>query len=404
MSSKTPATLIESPHALASGVMVSTHAQRGHFHTEDFDTDDQAVQHAYDAMIADPSLPRTLILDAPDRPFAFAGPLDIWQSHCRVTSTGGPTIVPAPGYTGPLITSGRRELTERGEDGLICDVTIDHLWLDGKNQSLGIKLKHLQLSTIHDLHVRNTDGPGLWLSNYCIENLFSNLVLSDECGNADLPALLLQPESDEHLEGAAHGNITVNSTNFSGTMIHFPANDALRIGTGPAQIEIGRRQRKIQFTGCFFHSHGRCTRPVVTLAEAYEITFVGTQMLRWSKAGPVMQLGTPEARFPTGIVMVSHCIFGAENGDASAGIHTVNVQTTGPCLAAFGNCFGSMERRLAHAVNWGDQPGKSAAWGANAVNVAAQPHVGVLPANADASPFASPSALPSASSSGEVIA
>ncbi len=372
----------------APGVIVSTLAGRGHFHASDFDSDDRAVQHAYDAMITDPHLPRTLILDAPDRPFRFAGPLEIWQSHCRVTSTGGPTITPRAGYTGALITSARREGTQRGEDGLICDVVLDHLWLDGQNRCLGIKLKHLQLSTIHDLHVRNTDGPGLWLSDYCIENLFSNLVLSDECGNADLPALLIEPESNEQLDGADHGNITVNSTNFTGTMIHFPANDALRIGTGPAEVQIARRQRKIQFSGCFFHSHGRATRPVVTLAEAYEIAFVGTQMLRWSKDGAVMQLGTSEARYPTGIVMVSHCIFGSQEGGTCAGIHTRNVQTTGPCLAAFGNSFGSMEKRLAHAVDWGDQEGKSAAWAGNAVNVHDRPHVGVLPAQADALPFA----------------
>lgn len=375
--------------SLTTGVIVSTVAGRGHFHTADFESDDQAAQHAYDAMIADPHLPRTLILDAPDRPLAFAGPLTIWQSHCRVTSTGGPTITPAAGYTGPLISSARREATERGEDGLICDVAIDHLWLDGHNQCLGIKLKHLQLSTIHDLHVRNTDGPGLWLSDYCIENLFSNLVLSDECGNGTMPALLLQPESNEQLEGAEHGNITVNSTNFAGTMIHFPANDALRIGTGPAEVEIARRQRKIQFTGCFFHSHGRATRPVVTLAEAYEITFVGTQMMGWSKEVPVMQLGTPDARYPTGITMISHCIFSSQNDSNCAGLHIVNVQTHGPCLAAFGNSFGSMERRLAHAVDWGSQPGKSAAWAGNAVNVSGTPHIGTLPHQADHPPFAS---------------
>jgi hypothetical protein len=377
--------------APVAGTVVSTARSRGTFFAGDFDSDDQAVQHAYDRMIADPALPRTLILDAPGRPFAFAGALDLWQSHSRVTSTGGITITPAAGYAGPLITSARRDDTERGEDGLICDVTLDHLWLNGHNQSLGIKLKHIQLSTIHDLHVRNTNGPGLWLSDYCIENLFSNLVLSDECGNVEQPALLLEPESNEYLPGTPSlGNITVNSTRFAGTMIHFPTNAALRIGLGPAQLEDTRRQRKIQFSGCFFHGHERMTGPLVTIAEAYELAFVGTQMLAWRDEGAVFQLGVPDAPLPAGNTLISHCIFASKPGSDCSGIHTANVDTASPCLAAFGNSFGSHRRPLAHAVDWGDQPGKSAAWAGNALNTTGAPHVGTLPVNADAPPFEEP--------------
>jgi hypothetical protein len=373
----------------AVGVVVSTAPGRGHFCTAEFDSDDRAVQHAYDRMIDDPALPRTLILDAPDRPFAFAGPLDIWQSHCRVTSTGGVTLTPADGYTGPLISSARRDHTERGEDGLICDVVLDHLWLDGHDRCLGLKLKHLQLSTVHDLHVRNTDGPGLWLSDYCIENLFSNLVLSDECGSVDQPALLLEPESNDYLPGVPSlGNITVNSTRFAGTMIHFPTNAALRVGIGPAQLEATRRQRKIQFSGCFFHGHGRMTEPLVTIAEAYELAFVGTQVLAWRDEGAVFQMGLPDAPLPAGNTLISHCIFASKPDSDCVGIRTTNVDTESPCLAAFGNSFGSHQRPLAHAVDWGDQPGKSAAWAGNAVNTTGEPHVGVLPADADAPPFA----------------
>jgi len=122
---------------------------------------------------------------------------------------------------------------------LICNVALDNLRINGNSQSLGITLKHLQLSTTHGVHLRNTHGPGLWLSDYCIENLFSNLVLSDECGSETQPALLLEPESSELLPGVPSlGNITVNSTRFAGTMIHFPANAALGIGTGPAEAGV----------------------------------------------------------------------------------------------------------------------------------------------------------------------
>ena len=61
-------TTLTTPSALCTGVVVSTKVEHGHFHTADFASDEQAVQYAYDTMITDPKLPRTLILDAPDRP------------------------------------------------------------------------------------------------------------------------------------------------------------------------------------------------------------------------------------------------------------------------------------------------------------------------------------------------
>jgi len=372
----------------STGVIVSTSRSRGHVHADDFPSDDAAVQHAYDLAVTHTGMPRTVILDAAEREFRFSAPLEIWQSHCRVTSTGGVTIRPAAGYSGPLITSARRPETERGEDDLISNVVVDHIWLDGENRSIGIKLKHLQLSTIHNIHVRNTDGPGLWLSDYCIENLFTDIVLSDECGSLDQPALLLQPEGTEPLSGMADiGNITVNSTRFSGLMIHFPTNACLAVGTGQAPVAVSRRQRKIQFSGCFFHAHPRQTAPLVTLAEAYEMAFVGTQMLSWNDKGAVMQIGSPDAVYPTGITLISHCIFGSKPNSDTVGIRVVNADTNGPCLSVFGNSFGSQDRRLAHAVDWGNQAGKSAAWAANAVFVRDRPHIGVLPVDSDEKPF-----------------
>ena len=98
---------------------------------------------------------------------------------------------------------------------MIADVVIDHIWIDGENRAVGIKLRHLQLSNIHDMHVKNTDGPGLWLSDYCIENIFSNIILSDKCGNDDYPALYISPENTGFIPvGRDIGNITVNSTYF----------------------------------------------------------------------------------------------------------------------------------------------------------------------------------------------
>jgi hypothetical protein len=373
----------------AGGVVVSTRPDRGHFHAADFESDDRAAQQAFDRMVSDPALPRTLVLDAPDRPFAFAGPLRVWQSHSRVTSTGGVTVTPAEGYAGPLIeTQLDPQRTERGEDGLLTDVVLDHIWLNGLDRSLGVKLQHVQLSTFHNLHVRRTGGPGLWLSDFCIENLFSDLVLSDGCGSAELPALLIEPESNDRPEGLGDiGNITVNSTRLAGIMIHFPTNDCLRIGCGPAEVSAGRRQRKIQFSGCYFHAHPRQTRPLVTIGDALELAFVGTQMLCWSDH-PAVQLGTDADRYGAGLTMISHCLFGSRPGSESVGIRVVKVDAEAPCLCAFGNSFGSADRRLKHAVDWGPQPGKKAAWAANAVHVAAEPFVGTAPADADVPPFA----------------
>lgn len=342
-------------------------------------------------MIANPDLPRTLILDAPDRPLRFSGPLDVWQSHCRVCATGGVTIRPAKGYTGALISSALRDETEVGEDGLITNVVIDHIWLNGDNQSLGIKLKHIQLSTIHDIHVRDTDGPGLWLSNFCIESLFSNIVLSDRCGNDELPALLLRPESHETIPGKwDQGNITANSVRFAGVMIHFADNACLEVGIGPADVTINRRQREIEFSGCFFHSHARRTRPVVTVEEAYAINFLGTQMMGWANTGAIMQLGSKQARFPTGLVHISNCDFYSKPGSDCVGIVCENVEQDGvACMLAHGNTFGGFDARLKTAVDWGSQPGKCAAWGSNAIKVAGRPFIGVPPVDADILPFAS---------------
>lgn len=373
--------------SLTHGMIVSTRRD-GHICTEDYPTDDLAVQAAYDRMIADPALPRTLILHAPDRPFAFAGPLTIWQSHCRVTSTGGVTITPAESYTGPLITSERRSETEWGEDELITDVVIDHLWLNGHNRSLGIKLKHLQLSTIHDLHIRQTDGPGLWLSDFCIENLFSNLILSDECGNETMPALLIQTESNDVPDGVRDiHNSTVNSTRFAGTMIHFPTNAAMEIHLGEANVPLGRRHRKIQFSGCYFHAHPGHTAPLVTIGEAFELAFVGTQMLAWSDELPVLQMGVEDAKHPAGLTMISHCFFGSKPDSNSPGIKMVNVERDVPSLSVFGNSFGSTDRRLGHAVDWGTQGGVLASWAANCVHVSGDPYIGLKPSDADISPF-----------------
>ena len=124
-------------------------------------------------------------------------------------------------------------------------------------------------------------------------------------------------------------------------------------------------------------------------ADCFELAFVGTQMLAWREDGAVMELGEKNARWPTGIVMISHCLFGSTPGSDTVGIRLVNVEESAPCLAAFGNSFGSNDRRLGHAVDWGPQKNKLAAWGANAVHVKGEPHIGELPEDADVSPFRS---------------
>ncbi len=383
------------PHPPASsgsefGVVVSTQPGRGDFNVKDFDSDAQAIQRAYDAMVTTAGMPKTLVLDSSARPFKMDRPLDVWQSRCRVTGTGGLTLEPAEGYTGPLIQTTQRTETKTGEDGVITNLIMDNLWLNGRNRSLGVKLRNIQLSTIHHIHVRSTDGPGLWLSDGCIENLFSNLILSDRCGNRERPALLIETESESRPKhvGNGVGNMTVNSTHFSGVMIHWPVNQALRIACGPAPVEQSRRHRKIQFSGCYFHGHGRADKPVVTLADCFELAFVGTQMLAWRKDGAVMQLGEEGARWPTGIVMISHCLFGSRPDSTTSGIRVVNVEENAPCLAVFGNSFGSTDARLGHAVDWGPQRNKLASWGANAVHVKGKPHIGEPPADADVTPFA----------------
>ena len=182
-------------------------------------------------------------------------------------------------------------------------------------------------------------------------------------------------------------NRTVNSTYFSGITIHFPANDCLRISAKPMAEGTCKGHRKMPLNGCFFHCYGRQTRPVVTIADAFQITFIGTQMLGWNEHSAVMQLGTEDAHLPTGITLISHCVFGSKAGNDAAGIHTANVCTDGPCLSAFGNAFGS-NNKLAHAVDWGKQQGKTARWAGNTMNTSGEPFLGTPPAPADLSPFA----------------
>jgi hypothetical protein len=373
-----------------SGVVVSTHPKRGDYKTADFKSDVEVVQHAYDQMMTNPDLPKTLILDSSMRPFEFDGYLDIWQSKCRITATGGTTIIPKKGYKGPVIQSTIRDETEVGEDRLISNVIMDHILIDGKNECMGIRLRHLQLSTIHHIHVRSTDGPGLWISDSVIENQFSNLILSDNCGNDEYPAMLIEPEYiDSTVKAKGWGNPSVNSTFFSGITIHFPTNDALRVslGKGPLPIPLSRRQRKMQFVGCFFHGHGRQTKPLVTLSDAFENSIIGTQMLIWKDEGTVIQLGEEGATHPAGMTMISHCVICSKPNSNTVGIKIENVETDTPCLALFGNSFGSSDKQLAHAVDWGTQKRKKASWGANAISVSKEPHIGVLPEDADVKPF-----------------
>ena len=365
--------------------VVSTDPGRGDYAPDDPSEDATVVQRAYDEAVAG-STGGTLVLDPADRPFEFDAPLDVWQSGCRVTATGGPTIVPAEGYAGPLLTSGLRPETETGEDGLVSHVVLDAVWLDGHDRATGVKLSQLQLSTVSRLHVRNTDGPGLWLADGCIENLFSDLVLSDFCGSEDRPALLLAPESermsDERIEGPV-GNITVNSTHFSGTTVHFPTNEALRVSAGPAPVSKGRRHRKFQFTGCMFHGHGDADGPVATVADTRQAAFVGTQWLLWQDDGVVVRLGSEDARWPTATTTFSHCRFSSKPDSTATGVRCENVEAEVPCLQVVASTF----ERMAHAVDWGGQRDKRASWAGNGVDTTGDAHVGVPPADADVSPF-----------------
>ncbi len=383
----------------ATGLVVSTQPGCGDLSVADFPSDDAALQAAYDRIASDPTASKTLILDPAGTPFRMKAPLIVWQSATRVTSTGGKCLTPADGYTGALLESHIRPETVEGPDGLITNVVLDHLHCDGENRSLGIRLRHLQLGSFHDLHVCNTDGPGLWISDYCIENLFSNIVLSDECGNEEYPALYIQPENlDFKPEGRDLGNITVNSTCFNGVMIHFPTADALRIGAAGATIGINRRQRKIHFNGCFFHGHGRMkNRPLVTLGDAYEIAIIGCQMVLWGTEGTLIQIGEEGGKFPSGTTMISHCnLVGRPAADAPDGVlKTIGIKLVNPdtgdgaaVLSAFGNNFGSNDARLAHAVDWGQTPGVRASWAANLVNTSEAPFIGMKPEEADVSPFA----------------
>lgn len=372
----------------SAAVVVSTDPDADCVTSADPSMDAETVQRAYDDVVAGPT-GGTLVLDPAARPFEFDAPLDIWQSGSRVTATGGPTIVPAPGYDGPLVTSGLRAATVPGEDGMIANLVVDGLWLDGRDRATGVTLADVQLSTVSNLHVRDTDGPGLWLADACIENLFSGIVLSDNCGSETEPALLLRPESVERPDAPSEGydgigNLTTNSTHFSGLTIHFPTNDALRIGTGPTPVSKSRRQRKIQFTGCMFHGHKRASAPLVTIADAFELAFVGTQFVRWRDDGVVVQYGTEDSRWPVGSTTFSHCRFTAQPDSDAVGIRCRNVDAGVTSLQLVGNTF---DDRLAHAVDWGDQSDMRAAWAANGVDVSGEAHLGTPPENADQRPF-----------------
>ena len=147
---------------------------------------------------------------------------------------------------------------------------------------------------------------------------------------------------------------------------------------------------KNSVNGCYFHGHDRLTaRPLITLEDAFELAFVGCQMLIWNTAGSIIRLGEKNSMFPVGPVMISHCHFvGQPSKDTEVvAIEIVNVEKNTGVLSAFGNNFGSNDGRLAHAVNWGDEVGVQAAWSANMVHTTQEAHTGVLPTEADISPF-----------------
>jgi hypothetical protein len=374
-------------------VVVSTAPNRGDWFTGDFESPAEAVQHAYDQMVGQKNLPQTLVLDPSGGPFEMDAPLEIWQSQTRVTSSSGVCLVPAEGYCGPLLTTGLRDETRPGEDGLLTNITIDNLHLDGRMRSKGIVLRHVQLSTFRGLHIRNTDGAALRLSDFCIENLFDQLVLSDQTGSATEPTLWIEPENTGIFPMGGQkrdlGNITVNSTFFNGIMIHFPNNDALRISSGGASVELCRRHRKIQFNGCFFHGHDRLNKPLITLEDCFELSFVGCQMLLWNTSGTIMRLGEHESQFPTGSVMVSHCTFVGKPGESlqTMAFELRNVETGCGCLSVFGNNIGSNTGLLGYAADFGNKPETRISWTGNLVQTQNPPFKGVQPENADISPF-----------------
>ena len=188
--------------------------------------------------------------------------------------------------------------------------------------------------------------------------------------------------ADERIEGPV-GNITVNSTHFSGTTIHFPTNEALHVSAGPAPVSKGRRHRKFQFTGCMFHGHGDAEGPVATVADTRQAAFVGTQWLLWQDDGVVVRLGSEDARWPTATTTFSHCRFSSKPDSTATGVRCENVEAEVPCLQVVASTF----ERMAHAVDWGGQQDKRASWAGNGVETSGAAHVGARPVDADVSPF-----------------
>jgi hypothetical protein len=133
-----------------------------------------------------------------------------------------------------------------------------------------------------------------------------------------------------------------------------------------------------------FHSHNRAESSVLTLEDSYELAFIGTQMLLWGEEGTCVQMGTEAARWPVGTTTFSHCRFTAKPDSTVTGITCGNVEENLTSLQAVGNTF---DERLAHAVDWGDQPDKLAAWAGNGVDVHGEPHIGTLPEESDIRPF-----------------
>lgn len=202
-------------------VVVTNDSDFGDYDTRYFDSDDQAVQTAFDETVRDPERPNRLVLSSVNAPFRFERAVELWQSNVSVLGDHGETIAPAAGNDGYLLrTRIRGGETEEGPGSHIHDLSVANLSIDGENQASGIETKDVNLSVFGPgIHIENTDGPGLRLSDGTMESQFIGIRASDNCGSFEQPAVSVKPDSASRPEHGS-GRLAPNHNVFYNLHVH----------------------------------------------------------------------------------------------------------------------------------------------------------------------------------------
>ncbi|AUV81243.1 hypothetical protein C2R22_05860 [Salinigranum rubrum] len=354
-------TAVERLYTQARGPTAVVHQEEGTWYasgpSDEIDSGANAVtvaQSAYDHLANNYSAALLALQGTLD----FDNHLDMWQSRIGVCLTG--EIIPKESYTGYLVRSRMRDgATIEGPDSRIFNL---NLWgsgtIDGQRQAKGVELNDLNLSHIGPLHVRKTDGPGMRVADGVIESQFEHIRLSDDCGNASDPALLIKPRNASR-SAYPDFDIPVNNISWDNLHIHYPWDDAIIIDSDP--VTGGTDARQMFFDSISLHAKGpRTTKPLVSIPQAISIKFDSGTIRGGDEDGRIFKLGDLGSNSTAGDIRFSGITFGTDNLNATA-IHMENVNQDE--MIGISNC----QFRGVRPVDWGAQTQKKVGWSANHV-------------------------------------